>query len=122
MLHALAFAALLAAPADALLDIQSKYSHIVVDESPKGIRHLRFDDVTQSTVKLGDPKFLFHDYTQTAMLGLAIKEPKRVLIIGLGGGTMPMFIRAHYPKAVIDVVDIDPQVVEIAKANRKSVV
>jgi spermidine synthase len=104
----------LTAHAELLLDTRSKYSHIRVDEAG-GVRHLRFDEVTQSTVKLGDPKHLVHDYTQTSMLGLALTEPKRVLVIGLGGGSMPMFIRAYYPSAAIDVVDIDPMVVELAK-------
>ena len=49
-------------------------------------------------------------------VGLAfVKEPKRVLIVGLGGGTIPGFLHKHYPETSIDAVDIDPDVVDVAK-------
>jgi len=35
--------------------------------------------------------------------------------VGLGGGTIPSFLRKHYPETVIDTVDIDPDVVDVAK-------
>jgi spermidine synthase len=35
--------------------------------------------------------------------------------VGLGGGTIPSLLRKHYPRMTIDVVDIDPGVVEVAK-------
>ena len=38
-----------------------------------------------------------------------------MLVIGVGGGTLPMFLRKHYPEAAIDAVDIDPQVIEVAR-------
>jgi spermidine synthase len=41
--------------------------------------------------------------------------PRRILVVGLGGGSLPMFLRKHYPAAEIDAVDIDPGVVEVAK-------
>ena len=45
----------------------------------------------------------------------AVQHPERVLIVGLGGGTIPSFLRKHYPRMQIDVVDIDPDVVAVAK-------
>ena len=38
-----------------------------------------------------------------------------MLIVGLGGGSIPGLLRKHYPRMTIDVVDIDPDVVEVAK-------
>jgi spermidine synthase len=35
--------------------------------------------------------------------------------VGLGGGTIPGFLHKHYPQMKIDVVDIDPDVVDVAK-------
>jgi spermidine synthase len=35
-------------------------------------------------------------------------------VVGLGGGTIPMFLRKHYPSAQIDVVEIDPQIISLA--------
>ena len=49
-------------------------------------------------------------------IGLAVvEEPKRILIVGLGGATIPNFLHKHYPRTTIDVVDIDPDVVVVAK-------
>ena len=43
------------------------------------------------------------------------EDPRRFLVVGLGGGTLPMFLRKHYPNATIDAVDIDPEFVDTAK-------
>jgi spermidine synthase len=42
-------------------------------------------------------------------------EPASILIIGLGGGTLPRTLRALLPDALIDVVEIDPAVVQVAQ-------
>jgi spermidine synthase len=40
-----------------------------------------------------------------------------VLVVGLGGGTIPSFVRRHFPEARIDVVEIDPGVAEVARSH-----
>lgn len=95
----------------------SPYSTIIVTEE-NGLRTLRFDDggARQSVVKLGDPDHLELPYAKVAFTGLALcDDPRRIMIVGLGGGTLPMFLRKHYPQATIDAVDIDPDVVMVAK-------
>ena len=47
--------------------------------------------------------------------GSALPAPRRALIIGLGGGTLPVFLHRHHPDTLIDVVDIDPAVIVAAK-------
>lgn len=89
---------------------------LVTDEN--GLRVLRFErgGARQTVVKLGDPEHLELPYARVAMAGLALcDEPRRILIVGLGGGSLPMFLRQHYPTAEIDAVDIDPEVVYVAK-------
>jgi spermidine synthase len=102
-----------------LYEKQSDFNYIIVSENEKGLRTLWFDDMggaMQSVVKPGDPDEIVLGYAKVMPLGLTvIEEPKRVLIVGLGGGTLPMFLRKHYPKMQIDIVDIDPAVVEVAK-------
>jgi spermidine synthase len=91
---------------------------IIVLEHPDGVRELRFEHegATQSSVRPGAPLDLQLGYTRTAMLALAeVPEPKRILVIGLGGGAMPMFLRTLYPRARVDAVDIDRKVVEVAR-------
>lgn len=94
------------------------FGTIVVTEDDDGLRTLRFghSGPRQSVVKPGDPDRLVLQYTRTAFVGLALAEaPRRMLVIGLGGGTLPMFLRRHYPEATIDAVDIDPNVVDVAR-------
>ena len=101
-----------------LYETASTYNTIVVTEEGDGLRVLRFGKygVRQSAVKIGDPDHLALPYAQVALVGLALsEEPRRFLVVGLGGGTLPMFLRRHYPNAAIDAVDIDPEVVEVAK-------
>lgn len=120
----LAFAAMVAiyaitrADEKVLYDKESRYNTIVVTEDAAGLRTLWFrrGGARQSAVKLGDPDHLEFAYSRVMPVGLAFVEtPRRVLMVGLGGGTIPMFLHKHYPKTVIDAVDIDPDVIDVAK-------
>jgi len=96
----------------------SPYNSITVAEDGRGLRTLLFENggVRQSVVKVGDPDHLELPYTRVMPVALALVEkPQRVLIVGLGGGTIPSFLHKHYPKTTIDAVDIDPDVVTVAK-------
>lgn len=96
----------------------SAYNNIIVTEDRDGLRTLLFERFggRQSVVKPGDPDHLELAYARVALTGLALCEgPQRILVIGLGGGSLPMFLRKHYPAAAIDAVDIDPGVVDVAK-------
>jgi spermidine synthase len=96
----------------------SRYNNIVVTEDGKGLRTLLFErgGSRQSVVKPGDPDHLELPYARVALVGLALcGEPRRILVVGLGGGTLPMFLRKYYPSAVIDVAELDPDVVDVAK-------
>lgn len=103
-----------------ILERSSTYNSIVVGETDAGLRVLRFGlaGVRQSVVKLGDPDHLELPYAKAAPLMLAfVPEPASVLVIGLGGGTLPMFLRKHFPRARIDAVEIDAEVVAVAKSH-----
>jgi spermidine synthase len=110
--------AVAAAQQKILYQKQSPYNTVVVTEDDKGMRTLLFgkEGVRQSVVKIGDPDHLELPYAKAMVSGLALfPEPKRVLVVGLGGGTIPSFLHKHYPLTRIDAVDIDPVVVEVAK-------
>ena len=100
-----------------LYEKASPYSKITVTEDQRGLRTLLFDnEVRQSVGKVGDPNHLELPYARAMPAGLAfVDAPQRILIVGLGGGTIPTFLHKHYPKTQIDVVDIDPDVVDVAK-------
>lgn len=96
----------------------SPYNTIVVTEDGRGLRTLSFEEhgARQSVVKVGDPDHIELPYARAMVVGLAfVRQPRRMLVVGLGGGTIPSFLHEHYPRATIDVVDIDPDVVAVAK-------
>lgn len=101
-----------------LYEKDSPYNTIIVTESVTGLRTLRFErgGARQSVIKPGDPDHLELPYARVVPVGLAcVAKPQRVLIVGLGGGSIPMFLRKHFSQMEIDVVDIDPDVVAVAK-------
>jgi spermidine synthase len=97
---------------------QSRYNRIVVTENDRGLRVLWFDDgrVRQSAARLDDPDYLEFRYLRVMPVGLAFVEaPLRMLVVGLGGGTLPVFLHRHWPQALVEAVDIDPDVVDAAR-------
>jgi len=113
-----ALAALGCAAQPVIHERASPYNTIIVTEDHNGLRTLLFErgGGRQSVVKPGDPDHLELPYARVALAGLALcEEPRRILVVGLGGGSLPMFLRAHYPAATIDVAEIDPEVVDVAK-------
>ena len=91
---------------------------IIVREDAKGIRSMLFAEKApaQTVIDTRDPERLVGAYSRVIMVSLGVVErPRRMLIVGLGGGAMPMFLRRNCPEAEIDVVEIDPAVVEAAK-------
>ena len=117
LLVVLALGVLAAADQKVLYQKASPYSTILVTEDEQGLRTMLFDGkVRQSVVKVGDPDHIELPYARAAAVGLSfVEEPRRVLVVGLGGGTIPSFLRKHYPRTTIDVVDIDPDVIDVAK-------
>jgi spermidine synthase len=72
----------------------------------------------QSCVNLEKPHEFALNYTHMAMGGLLFTTsttPKRLLVVGLGGGTIPMALRELLPEAEIDAVEIDPAVTRVAR-------
>jgi spermidine synthase len=73
-------------------------------------------DYTESISNLTDPDDLPVKYTQVMMVGVAYPPAvKRVLMLGLGGGTISTYLGRSMPQTTIDTVDIDPGVLMAAK-------
>ena len=65
----------------------------------------------------GNPRAVPVEYVRYALLGLAHHgRPARVLMVGLGGGTFTTLVHRALPGASVDAVEIDPVVVEAARA------
>jgi len=96
----------------------SAFQPIFLTENESGLRTLRFgaDGVSQSVVKVADPGHLELAYARVLPASLAfVQNPLRILIVGLGGGSLPRFFHSHFPETSIDVVEIDQDVVDVAR-------
>ncbi len=95
---------------------RSMYRNIIVLEG-NGHRCLTFGARSdrQSCIDLSNPGKLVFGYTQRIFDALNhLPRLNRVLIIGIGGGSLPMAIRATYPNAMVDAVELDQEVINVA--------
>jgi spermidine synthase len=70
----------------------------------------------ESVVDLKDPDELPVPYTQIMSVALTYPEqPKRILMIGLGAGSISTYLGRAMPEAQIDVVELDPGLVGAAR-------
>ena len=101
-----------------LYEGNSLYHYIRVSEI-EGYRYLFFNRTRgiQSAVNVRDPFELKLPYTKASFVVSAFldRPPVRILFIGLGGGSIPKVMAKNYPNAKIDIVEIDPDVITVAK-------
>jgi len=100
-------------------DRESRYYRVlVVDDLDEGKRCLYFSKLrgVQSRMILADPIQLDVEYSRTMMAALALHPaPKDVLLVGLGGASIPRFMNKHWPDIRLDVVEIDADVVKVCQ-------
>jgi len=93
-------------------------SAIAVSDS-RGVRTLHVGgEAIQSAMRLDDPFALALDYTRCMMAFLLFHpEPREALMLGLGGGSIPKFVYKHLRRTRIRVVELDPRVVAVSRAQ-----
>jgi spermidine synthase len=70
----------------------------------------------QTCMDVKRPERIVMNYPQMMLSALFIKpQPQSVLIIGLGGGTIPQTLTRLAPNARIEAIEIDPAVIRVAK-------
>jgi spermidine synthase len=101
-------------------EVKSPFSHIRIRRRGT-FRTLLFvrdsgEEAAQSRVDLTAKHELQFDYLRS-MLTSYLFEPKqdRVLLIGLGGGSIVHFLNKYFPATAVDAVEIDPIVVKLAQ-------
>jgi spermidine synthase len=108
-----------ARPADAaadriLLERDSPYHKLIVSEDGE-YRWLRADNIWHTEMNLKDKHGRGLPYTNYIDLAFLFNpDIKSVLILGLGGGTIPKRLLRDYPDVVVEAVEIDPDVIKIA--------
>jgi spermidine synthase len=69
----------------------------------------------QSRIDFERPGLLLSPYLQVMVLAfLWVSNPYRVHVIGLGGASIPRYLRSHYRELFIDCTEIDSAVYDIA--------
>jgi spermidine synthase len=70
----------------------------------------------QSGMDLLHPERLIFLYERLMLLSLGLVEkPRRVLLLGLGGGAMYRHLLAYAPEAAVTAIERDPAVVDLAR-------
>lgn len=98
-----------------LLQKDTFYHRIRIEEDDEA-RYMYFDRTLQSAMNLREPTALRLIYSRYTSLGFTFRpDAKKMLIIGLGGGSIPKKIQREFPNIEIDAVEIDPEVIKMAK-------
>jgi spermidine synthase len=90
----------------------------VVDDSLE--RSLHFGTPPkQSSMLLSSPLHLVLSYTRAMVAPLLFLqgEPRRVLLVGLGGGSLAKFFLQHFPRCHVDVVELRSEVERVARSH-----
>lgn len=100
-----------------LLRKQTRYFLVTVEKDSKGLRHLVFNPAkgSQGIWNPEKPDEIISNYCKymTLFLPMLDHKPERVLFIGMGVGVLPRFVGEHFPDAVMDIVEIDPDIPDI---------
>ena len=97
-----------------LLERDSPYHRLLVTEDEE-YRWLRADNIWHTQMALDDPHGRGLGYSDYVDLAFLFKpDIRRVLVIGLGGGTIPKRFVRDYPEVMVAAVEIDPDVIKIA--------
>ena len=108
--------------ADARTDIHSErslYRNIIVYEDD-GVRCMIFNKRTrinarQTCMKIAAPDELVFNFTKMMLGALYLDpNPKDILIVGFGGGTLASALHKLVPDARIDAVEVDRAVIAVA--------
>jgi spermidine synthase len=95
-----------------------KQSAVAVTNA-RGVRTMHVGgEAIQSAMRIDDPFALALDYTRCMMAFLLFHpEPRRALMIGLGGGSLAKFCHRHLRKTSIRVIELDAAVVAAARQH-----
>lgn len=103
-----------------IFEKNSVYQYISVWENDaKKERYIRNNrrDMAQGGVSMQHPDRLLFPYTQLMFIGLAFldRQPQDALFVGVGAGSMPRYMSRYYPAVSIDAVEIDPDILDVAR-------
>jgi spermidine synthase len=101
-----------------IVERQSGFQRIRITQNGSGCLSVYFGngEAIQSRLRVEDPRYLGLPYVRTLLAALAFQpNPLRVLVVGLGGGTIPRYLQSCFPAVSVEVAEIDPMMVELAR-------
>ena len=99
---------------DLIYERVTAYQTLQVRER-NGVRILESDRIWQAAVRLsdGEPSLSYPRFAASALL--VQPRIRRMLVIGLGGGSAGSYLQRRLPGLEVDYVDIDPAIPEVAR-------
>jgi predicted membrane-bound spermidine synthase len=100
--------------------IETEYNDVFITKRQQNQLVMSFQvkgwDYTESVTNLSDPDDLPLRYAQVMTIATIYPETtKKVLMLGLGGGSISTYLGRFMPEAAITTVEIDPGVITAAK-------
>jgi spermidine synthase len=104
-----------------LFEGDTKFAHyLVVDtlytDRPARVLFSGTRQAAQSGVAKDDKEQLLFDYNERFMELVRGLRPERLLLIGGGAFTLPLALQTAFPDMMLDVVELDGELLDIAKA------
>lgn len=98
-----------------VFEAHSPYHHVqVIDD--RGTRLLSFNGTQETRMSLTDPLQGHFEYTEFFHTPWVWnRDIKRVLALGLGGGSIQRAYQHYYTNVMLDSVEMDPVVIQVAK-------
>jgi len=113
-------AAMLKRPDGRVVHVESEYNDIYINKRRNELTmsfQIKGWDYTESVTNLADADDLVLRYAQVmSVAAIYPEEPKRILMLGLGGGSLSTYFGRFMPDTAIDIVEIDRRVIETAKS------
>jgi predicted membrane-bound spermidine synthase len=110
---------MLARPNGRIAHIETEYNDVFITRRQSQLVmsfQVKGWDYTESITNLLDPDDLPLRYAQVMTIATAYPEmPRRILMLGLGGGSISTYLGRFMPEAAITTVEIDPGVITAAK-------
>ncbi|HEY4330119.1 MAG TPA: fused MFS/spermidine synthase [Phycisphaerae bacterium] len=101
---------------------KSDFQKVTIFDTDNGYRWMIFDakldntDAVQSEMDKANPTALTMAYSRHMLPSLAlVKNPKRILVVGLGGGCLQRYLYKLMPDLIIDTAELDPVVEKMAQ-------
>jgi predicted membrane-bound spermidine synthase len=113
-------AAMLKRSSGRIAHIETEYNDVFITRRQQNQLVMSFQvkgwDYTESVTNLADPDDLPLRYAQTMTIATIYPETtKKVLMLGLGGGSISTYLGRFLPDAAITTVEIDPGVIAATK-------